>query len=67
MAFEGPSGLHDKLAQGFHPLGHLVHCNDNATVSSVPPRPGCKPQLSQECLELPGIFFLFFRPCKDFF
>lgn len=25
MAFEGPPGLHDKLPQSFHPLGHLVH------------------------------------------
>lgn len=35
MAFEGPSGLHDELAQGFHPLSHLVHCKDKATISSV--------------------------------
>lgn len=28
VAFEGPSGLHDKLPQGLHALGHLVHCKD---------------------------------------
>lgn len=35
MAFEGPSGLHDELPQGLHPLRHLVHWKDKAMVTSV--------------------------------
>ena len=34
VAFEGPSGLHDKLPQGLHALGHLVYCKDK--VHSIP-------------------------------
>lgn len=35
MAFEGPSGLHDKLPQGLHPLRHLVHWKDKAAINST--------------------------------
>lgn len=35
MAFEGSSGLHDKLPQGLHPLCYLVHWKDNAMVNSI--------------------------------
>lgn len=35
MAFEGPSGLHDKLPQGLYPLRHLVHWKDKAIVSPL--------------------------------
>ena len=37
VAFEGPSGLHDKLPQGLHALGHLVHCkNKEQGQDSIP-------------------------------
>ena len=69
MAFEGPSGLHNKLAQGLHPLGHLVDCKDKTTISSDIQGQALRPtQDSQESLCLPkGLFPLILRVCKAFF